>query len=591
MGATQACRRILLVTLALLGVVIGVALRPSWIPEARGQASVTGAAGEIATPEGGSVTVTQVSAAELAAAAAVPQPSIEELEALFELKLRRREGAVNGVRNGAPAPPDASSAAPGPETEVQAPEDESGLFHGTPSAFAIGRNILNNNANNATLASTLAEPAAANNGSHVFAAGNFRHAEKTLNGASPFSNIPLPGGPSDAPILCCDHDVVIDDARRVLFHSALYFNSTATDGVVRIFVWRTINQATFNCAYDVRVTNPGPDTTVLPDFPHLGLTKKHLFLSINGVGSSLNIVRYMIRLQLDQLVDCLSASSLVVQSFSQFAGSINTQRAWVPAQGTNNHVAMFWGQLDPNCGRLPSSCTVLQIFRWLDTLASPTSFNRTITGTRHNILPDCRGGTGNFNFVTGIATDARGFNMRSAVAPGALSDGRDAVGFWWNAAPTGGILQGHVRAAVFDSVFIGLLAQPHIFNNSFCFAYPNVTSNKRGDFGLHVAFGGRAGGGGIAASTAVGVDDEFTAGLGQFTLVGVLSGTHNRSDGRYGDYHTVRPHEPCEKWFSATTYVLRFGTSVSNVVSRYLEFGRNVNTRCWRNNAFQQPTP
>jgi hypothetical protein len=527
-----------------------------------------------------------VSAAQLGAAAAVPQPSIQELEALYLLKLKRR-GEVPDAPLGGAAPGVESSASPGRETEVM-PGDDAGQFHGAPGTLVIGRILANANANGA-LGSTLAEPAAANNGSHIFAAGNLRHAEKTLNGAAPFVNVPIPGGPADAPIVCCDHDVVIDDARRVLFHSTLYIPGGTGDGVVRIFVWRTISQAAANCSYDIRVTN-GTDTTVLPDFPHMGLTKKHLYLSINGVGSSVNIIRYMIRFQLDQLVDCVAAPLL--QFFSQGPTDINSQRAWTPAQGTNNHDAMYWGQMNPTCLRLAAACTSFQIFRWLDGVAAPAApFTRVISASRHNITSDCRGGVGNFNFITGIATDARGFTLRGAVAPGALSDGRDAVGFWWNANPSGGILQGHVRAAIFESFGLGLFNEPHIFNQNFCFAYPNVSSSKRGDFGLHIAFGGRAGGGGAAASTAVGTDDEFSAGVGVFLspLTGVLAGTHNRTDNRYGDYHTVRPHEPCEKWFNATSYVLVNGTGVANVVSRYLEFGRNVNRRCWRNGAFSQP--
>src|SRR5437016_3984220 len=83
-----------------------------------------------------------------------------------------------------------------------------------------------------------AEPAAANNGRLVFAAGNFDHAEISTDAGLTWTNVPLPAGPSDAPILCCDQDVVIDDARRVVFHSYLYINSNVTNGVVRIDVLR-----------------------------------------------------------------------------------------------------------------------------------------------------------------------------------------------------------------------------------------------------------------------------------------------------------------------------------------------------------------
>jgi len=298
----------------------------------------------------------------------------------------------------------------------------------------------------------------------------------------------------------------------------------------------------------------------------------------------------MLRLPIDQLIDCVAPT---LQFFSQFAGTLDVQRAWFPAQGTNNHESMYWTQLDPaTCPRLTAACTTMHIFRWRDALAAPDAVAvRAIAASRHNVTPDCRGGVGNFNMVTGIGTDARGFSMRSAFAPAALADGRGVLGVWWNSAPTGGILQGHIRAAIFESSSLALITQPAIFNQSLCIVQPNVTSNKRGDFGMSLAWGGKAGGLGLAANGAVGMDDEFTAGLGVFSLATVITGTHNRSDGRYGDYTTVRPHEPCEKWFVATAYALRDGVGVGNVNSRWVEYGRNVSLPCWRNGAFVSPTP
>jgi serine/threonine protein kinase len=206
------------------------------------------------------------------------------------------------------------------------------------------------------------------------AAGNLRHAERTLNGAEPFANIPLPGGPPDAPILCCDHEVVIDDASRVLFHTALYFNSTATDGVVRIFVWRTINQATFNCFYDLRLSFSG-SSVVLPDFPHPALTKRFLYLSVNAIANvaTNNIMRFMLRFPIEQLANCAAVTTQFVTQGP--VTGITNQRIWFPAQGTNNHDAMYWAQLDPSCGLFPVACTVLNVFRWLDAVNLPTQFN------------------------------------------------------------------------------------------------------------------------------------------------------------------------------------------------------------------------
>jgi protein-disulfide isomerase len=153
---------------------------------------------------------------------------------------------------------------------------------------------------------------------------------------------------------------------------------------------------------------------------------------------------------------------------------------------------------------------------------------------------------------------------------------------YWNVGPDAAHTQGHVHAAVFSLGTLALVAQPHIFNNAFCFGYPVVTANKRGDLGISIAAGGKAGGGDTAAQGFVGIDDEFTTGIGFFgTLVLAASGTHNRSDARYGDYFTIHPYEPCEKWFTATNYALLNGTAVANVNSRYIEFGRNQSLRCY----------
>ena len=89
----------------------------------------------------------------------------------------------------------------------------------------------------------------------------------------------------------------------------------------------------------------------------------------------------------------------------------------------------------------------------------------------------------------------------------------------------------------------------------------------------------------------MGIDDEFTSGIGFFgTFIVTATGTHNRFDGRYGDYFTIHPYEPCEKWFSATNYG-RLSTVLSGINSRYIEFGRNQSSRCYRAHRDQLPTP
>ena len=569
MGRYRSSHKVLFAALFILTVAAGAYLFSPGAPEAQetggaAQLSDAVAAGQIAPDSPG----------ELAAAEA-PQLSRSQMEALLLRKSKLNEEWASPFDTLA-SPPGLPLAA-GRETKVATPADSG--FHGNPAAFVVGRNNKNTNANNAAKGSTLAEPAAANNARNVFAAGNFNHAEFSTNGGATWADVALPGGPADAPFLCCDNDVIIDDARRVTFHSALYVNSGPTNGVVRIFVRR--NPPAADCSFTIDPA--GTANNIVPDYPHIGLTKRFLYLTINAVGAGGGFAR-IYRFNIDQMVDCVAtAFTTFTQSFDIFG-----QRVWVPAEGTNNIEAMYWGQLN--------NATTFRIFRWSEAAGAPAIFTRTISASTFANDVDCRGGVGNVNWWSpppGIfrAAQIDGSHLRGAAAPGA-NGGPGVLAFYWNVAPDAAHTQGHIHAAIFNLSTLTLLAQPHIFNNTFCFGFPVVTANKRGDLGMSLAFGGRAGGGGAAAQGGVGIDDEFTTGIGFFgTFFLTASGTHNRSDERFGDYFTIHPYEPCEKWFTATNYALLNGTGVANVNSRYIEFGRNQSFRCYKAHRDQAPTP
>lgn len=505
--------------------------------------------------------------AQLASAEA-PNLSTEEMEALQIRMLEMREQMAAGIPSEEAVSPDASPQAVGRETGLMLPQ--LGQFPGNPALLVVGRNSRNTNANNPAKGSTLAEPAAANNALRVFAAGNFNHAEVSVNGGATWADVPIPAGPAAAPIACCDHDVVIDDASRVTFHSVLYTNANQTTGAVRIFVRRIPPAA--NCSYTVE----GPTANRLTDYPHMGLTKRFVYLSTNNVGSAGGFSR-MKRLNLDQMANCVAVT---FTDFNQLFSTFG-QRVWVPAEGANNIETMFWGQRD--------NATTFRIFSWNEAAAAPTQVTRAIA-TSGAATPDCRGGVGNFSFIRAIDTSLAGFGLRTTAAPGA-NGGSGVYAAYWMVGTDAAHTQGHVHAAVFTLSGLALITQPPIFNNGICFGFPMVTSNKRGDIGISLAAGGRAGGGGSAAQGFVGVDDEFTTGIGFFSSVALTAnGTHNRSDNRYGDYFTIHSYEPCEKWFSATNYARLNGTALANINSRYVEFGRNQSVQCYRAHASQLPS-
>jgi len=458
---------------------------------------------------------------------------------------------------------------PGPAETDESVLEGAGVepeFHATPSLFVIGRNNKNTRANGAG-ASTLAEPAAANNARLVFAAGNLSHTEYSTNGGVTWTNLSLPGGPADAPLVWGDQDAMIDDARRVVFHSNLYLNAAQTNGIVRVFVRRSlptipgVNRPP-DCAYDI---DPGgAANNLVPDYPHLGLTKRFLYLATaNFVGGNWTVSQ-MRRFNLDTLVDCpATITASVFNSPPSFIG----QRTWVPAEGTNDTETAYWGQVE--------NATTFRIFQWTDTAAGPSSVARAISASQF-FNATCRGGVNNVDWIDRSSSwDIRGYRLRGAL-------GRGLVTFVWNAAPDTVHTQEHVHAAQFQQVGLSLVSQPHLFSNSLCTAYPSISANKRGDLGLVVARGGRRIGGGGATTAVKGyvaLEDEFTTGTAFSALQLVADGTHNPA--RFGDYFTIHPHEPDEKFFSATVFTFLNGTGVANVNSRYVEFGRQVYRRAY----------
>jgi hypothetical protein len=255
---------------------------------------------------------------------------------------------------------------------------------------------------------------------------------------------------------------------------------------------------------------------------------------------------------------------------------------------------MYWS--------LAENTTQIRLFRWREEDAVPNQALRRITASTFG-NPDCRGGTSNFDYISSLNGSIAGFTRFQAY-------GRGRLAVYWQVTNDSSHTQGHIHAAVFrEDPLPGtaiwnpvLISEPHIFNNAFCFGFPRVTSNKRGDFGMVLAFGGQSGGGGAAANGGVLLDDEYSGDLdgagglrpqddGFFgTFFSTTSGTENRTDGRYGDYFTIHAWEPCEKFFIATSYA-RNSQSVTDLESRITEFGRNRDYRCWSNWANRRPIP
>jgi hypothetical protein len=230
---------------------------------------------------------------------------------------------------------------------------------------------------------------------------------------------------------------------------------------------------------------------------------------------------------------------------------------------------MFWGQLDDQ--------DTFRLFRWPE-LGYIQEFTFPVSPTKFS-NPDCRGGVGHFDWIEReTAWSITGFRMRGAI-------GRSEVQFLWPAAPDLQHPQAHLHGVVIDFGYLNVIAEPRVFSNSFCFGYPALGANNFGEYALSVAYGGDWGdwapNSGTSAQGGVTVDDQFPRFFSFPTVQTTAVGTHNPSDGRFGDYFTVRKNERCPNTWNATNYALLNGnTSSAHVNARYVEIKSSTHPPC-----------
>jgi hypothetical protein len=494
--------------------------------------------------------------ASLPAAATVDKATI-----LRHLERRERLAAeANAEAAGAD-----QSAEAGPAGQPQINSVDVGEFN------FVQRNFRNTVAQ--TRSSTLAEPAAAKDDTEVLYMGNTYISRSANNGAT-WTAETVPAGPSFAPFACCDPDAVHHAGLDTTFANLLYLNSSGTDGAIRIFVRQGTISGGNDCVYTF---NPAGTTTV-PDYPHLGVSNGFLYLSINRLDSkgtpSINddtwIGSSVVRINASQASSCVAAPA-----FNTFTFSTGSQRVFTPVE--NATTTMYWGAVNTS--------TSFRIFRWPESASSPTQFLRSGLHASNFVNPDCRGGTGDFDWIErSTAWSITGFRLRGAVGGGNLL-------FLWNVGADSSHVQGHIHAAAFRESDLALVAQPHVFSQTTCTGFPAVSANSQGDFALSQGAGGRAGGlaGATPCSTEatcagrgyISIDDQDTAGIFFAVRSLTASGTHNRSDGRFGDYFTVRKADNCPLAWAATNYSLLNGnTSASHVNARYVELRSSRDPAC-----------
>ncbi len=497
-------------------------------------------------------TVSPDNPAELAAARAPAMSAAEKADLERRFHARREALAAGAKASGG-----ASDAALEAAVAGIAPSEPGQNTSRAPDTLQIGRNNKNTSAENAAN-STLAEPAAINNRAQVLYAGNFSHLEFSTNHGLTYAARTMPAGPADAPVLCCDNDMAMDDTTNTGFHVYLYINSALTNGVFRMFVKKPTDLGTTLCSYTIDPA--GAANNIVPDYPHIAVSNLNVYVTINGGGFA-----RIYRFNKNSMRNCLTTT---VQSFTQ-SSTVVGQRVWVPAGGAYDFPQMMWVQND--------SATSMRVFNWNQSDAAPTSVVRSVANSVFT-NPDCRGGTGNFDFIErSTAFGIAGFRTRCTMAKGV--DQTVPVLTCYNfSAPQAGRPHAYLRGTTFRVSDRVLIAQPDIFSNNSCWGYPSMQSNSRGNIGMALAFGGRNGGGGPAVRGVVRLKT-----LSPASSVFVSSGVANRSDGRYGDYMTTERYYGCRAWFGSTAYSWDSSPvdAANDVDARWVEFGREGDRACY----------
>ncbi len=498
---------------------------------------------------------------------ATPQPTPAERAAMLA-RFEEEEGEE--MQNSNVAGPPGRPLVHDPETPVLSLSDAA-MLPGAPALpgdFVIGRTEINTSLPTEGGAQ-VAEPQTSNMGLHAFYLNNTQ-ADFTADGGVTFTPIDLEAlrkPPTDAPNYCCDSNVVYDPSHSMWIVSRLYLDAAQTHGVIQLTVIKNTPELACTRYIDPDI-NPN-DNNILPDYPQLGLSDNYLYITTSEIKSGSWFRDKIRRTKLDDLAAC--ANSITFNSISSQHSGV--KRVWTPVRGA--HEIMYWAQFE--------SSTQFRIYAWPESATTSTSVVKTLQPTNF-ADSDCRGGNNGKDWIASKGWGIGEGFLRGAVARGGVGSNNpeeSRLQFYWNGGADSTHLQAFIRSAVFQLPAMTLLDEPNIYNPNFCYGYPDVHPNARGDLALTLAFGGKAGGGGQGLSGGVAIEDEYTDGYRVDVVHETTAGTDMPNSQRYGDYLSIKADQPCSMWWTAANYAYVGGGNWSNVVGRYIEFGRARDQDCW----------
>ncbi|KAI9866995.1 MAG: hypothetical protein M1813_000393 [Trichoglossum hirsutum] len=364
-----------------------------------------------------------------------------------------------------------------------------------------------------------AEPSGAKAGNVVFSTANFL-AAISLDGGATFHTIDPtvysgPANPATDAGFCCDQIVqYLPSIDRFAWLIQYWPNSNGANKLRLItFHPRDVNTNGINSWIYLDILSTDLGLIKYFDAGELAVGDNYLWLAANNKDTGLVVFRIPI------------ASLDVVGSLTYWYTDANNGRAaYLSRLSQNPGDTLFWGGHS-------SYGTTMRIFKWPE--SGTTYFWNDI---RINDWP-----SGSSSFVStcpGGSSTNWIYSAAFATVLGSTRRSTNEVWFAWAAPSGGGFPNVHIQIAQINTANwpnLQLIKQWQIWNSDFAFIYPAFYTNKCGDVGLTVMFGG----GSFNPSSAVGIANSDGV-VSQTVYYPELSGV---CEDRFGDYVTVRSED------------------------------------------------
>ena len=402
--------------------------------------------------------------------------------------------------------------------------------------FESNRALTDSETNNTT--SQVDEPSLAVRGPEILMTGNWFAAFSSDNGSNfgyinPDTTFPaIPGQP-----FCCDQVAHYDPNRDVMFWFLQHVkDGTGNTGRLAVAQGDDIRNQQWRY-YDFTPKGVGDWDNEWFDYPDLAVGEKYLYITTNVFSTSpVQFTRTVIlRLPLDKLA--------AYEPFSYNYFDTTQNGSLRPTQGASD--TMYFGT---HVNR-----DTLRVFSWPENSDTISSDDVTVDIWSNAVR---------------VAPGPDGRDWLGRIGPRVTAAWRSAdnIGFAWSGSQDDAFPFPQVRVAVIDRNTKTAVAQPHIWNPNFAFAYPSTAPNSNGVVGISVHFGG---GSQFHPSHAIGVLNPSTF---EWQLAATANGTHGPAANRWGDYLAVRPHGKDPASWVASGFTLQGGPLRTDIEPRYVHF-------------------